>query len=365
MAILDRPLFQRRPTRDELMAYGLPAFANGGIVYANTGGLQMQSAELKPGGKVPGRRYYNKETGKFEVYQPEPETAITSVIEERPSFSSGALDSTLKLEAEKKTDVAPTEEMYDFDIELKEKPTPPEDLDKKIGKEEKELSDLEELKQKYLEKSKLYKEILGNPEEMNRRQGFLQLAQFGLNLASAQGSNFLDKVAKSAKDPLNAFAELGRKAYEDERAVSLLALEATEEDIKAAKEAELEKELAEIKGTDTTTFQKDLALIQSTLTDLDPLDQVKIAKGLRLGETDEDKIQSTFELLLPLPLYTGKEDAAMAKAIELVTGQKPTTNVANTDLTAIGQDSAGKTVYQNKQGQYVYGDGSLYEEPKE
>ena len=32
MAILDRPLFQRRPTKDELRGYGLPAFANGGIV---------------------------------------------------------------------------------------------------------------------------------------------------------------------------------------------------------------------------------------------------------------------------------------------------------------------------------------------
>ena len=51
MAILDRPLFQRRPTKDELMAYGLPAFANGGIVY-----------KFADGGKVPGRKYYNKET---------------------------------------------------------------------------------------------------------------------------------------------------------------------------------------------------------------------------------------------------------------------------------------------------------------
>ena len=49
MAILDRPLFQRRPTREELMAYGLPAFANGGIVY-----------KFADGGKVPGRKYYNK-----------------------------------------------------------------------------------------------------------------------------------------------------------------------------------------------------------------------------------------------------------------------------------------------------------------
>jgi len=39
MAILDRPLFQRRPTRDQLRGYGLPAFANGGIVqkFANGG----------------------------------------------------------------------------------------------------------------------------------------------------------------------------------------------------------------------------------------------------------------------------------------------------------------------------------------
>ena len=32
MAILDRPLFQRRPTTNQLRGYGLPAFANGGIV---------------------------------------------------------------------------------------------------------------------------------------------------------------------------------------------------------------------------------------------------------------------------------------------------------------------------------------------
>ena len=32
MAILDRPLFQRRLTKDQLRAYGIPAFANGGIV---------------------------------------------------------------------------------------------------------------------------------------------------------------------------------------------------------------------------------------------------------------------------------------------------------------------------------------------
>ena len=80
MAILDRPMFQRRLTKDELRGYGIPAFANGGIVYANTGGIQMKSVDLKPGGKVPGRKYYNKETKQWEVYQPEPNTAITDFV---------------------------------------------------------------------------------------------------------------------------------------------------------------------------------------------------------------------------------------------------------------------------------------------
>ena len=363
MAILDRPLFQRRPTREELMAYGLPAFANGGIVYANTGGLQMQSAELKPGGKVPGRRYYNKETGKFEVYQPEPETAITSVIEERPSFSSGALDSTLKLEAEKKTDVVP-EVATEFTPELK--PIPEEEEDKK--KKQKEIESLDELKQKYLEKSELYKELLGNPEEMMKQQGFLQLAQFGLNLASAQGANFLDKVAKSAKDPLNAFAELGRKAYEDERAVNLLALEATEEDIAAEKEAQLEKELAEIEGTEGTKFQSDLATIQGLLPNLDPLEQVKIAKGLSLGETEEDRIQNTFKIVSALPVFQANPDLALQKSIELVRKGPQVDQVAQVaqeGLTAVGTDQEGKVVYQNQEGKFVYADGSSYVEPKE
>ena len=41
MAILDRPLFQRRLTKDQLRAYGIPAFANGGVVQ-----------KFAPGGEV-------------------------------------------------------------------------------------------------------------------------------------------------------------------------------------------------------------------------------------------------------------------------------------------------------------------------
>ena len=323
MAILDRPLFQRRPTRDELMAYGLPAFANGGIVYANTGGLQMQSAELKPGGKVPGRKYYNKETGKFEVYQPEPNTAITDLVTDTQYEDKILRDLETPPPVLTTTE---TEPLPEFTPELKPIPERKQKLmeeeeDKK--KKQKEIESLDELKQKYLEKSELYKELLGNPEEMIKQQGFLQLAQFGLNLASAQGANFLDKVAKSAKDPLNAFAELGRKAYEDERAIELLALEATEEDIATEKEAQLEKELAEIEGTEGTKFQSDLATIQGLLPKLDPLEQVKIAKGLRLADDEETQINSMTETLInSSALYAADPIKTKQIATEVVTGKK-------------------------------------------
>ena len=45
MAILDRPLFQRRPTKDELRGYGIPAFANGGAVdlgYTESGAISSK-----------------------------------------------------------------------------------------------------------------------------------------------------------------------------------------------------------------------------------------------------------------------------------------------------------------------------------
>jgi len=293
MAILDRPLFQRRATKDELRQYGIPAFANGGVVRMNKGGDPL---------------------GLFTPKDPiEPETAITNLVDENYK------DKILR-DLENSPTVVEQEPLPEFTPEVKPIPKKKQ----KLMEKQKEIESLDELKQKYLEKSELYKELLGNPKEMIKQQGFLQLAQFGLNLASAQGSNFLDKVAKSAKDPLNAFAELGRKAYEDERAIDLLALEATEGDIAAERKAELEKELAEIKGTEGTKFQSDLATIQGLLPQLPALEQVKIAKGLRLADDEQSQITSMTETLISSSaMYANDPVKTREIATEVVTGEKP------------------------------------------
>src|SRR5210317_709886 len=252
MAILDRPMFQRPLTKDQLRQYGIPAFANGGVVRMNKGG--DPSELFAPKGKGFEIQQEKKKKPKImlsDIFgdtniedRIEPETALTGVVDENykdkilrdlqnsspvlteqepstettESIESDATDSARRLEAEEKGGGS------------------------KKDDEPKPVDDTEELKKKYLKESKLLKEILGDNKEMVKRQGFLQLAQFGLNLASAQGSNFLDKVAKSAKDPLNAFAELGRKAFEDERAIELMALEQVRS--KEAADTEYERELA-------------------------------------------------------------------------------------------------------------------------
>jgi hypothetical protein len=73
--------------------------------------------------------------------------------------------------------------------------------------------------------------MLGDPKEMMKQQGLLQLAQFGLNLASARGGNLAEKIAKSATDPLQAFAQLASDASKDARAIDLAALKSAEEQL--------------------------------------------------------------------------------------------------------------------------------------
>ena len=96
---------------------------------------------------------------------------------------------------------------------------------------EKERNRISELEGLVRERSDLYKQILGDPREGLKQQGLLQLAQFGLNLASAKGGNFAEKIANSAKDPLQTFAALGREAIKDERAIDMLAIKGAEDEM--------------------------------------------------------------------------------------------------------------------------------------
>jgi hypothetical protein len=144
---------------------------------------------------------------------------------------------------------------------------------------------LERLRELAKERSALYKELIGDPEKMRRQQGFLQLAQFGLNLASARGGNLAEKIAKSAKDPLKTFAALAREAAQDERAIEVAAIEGAE------KQLALEKEL-EKKQDKEFAFENTVELISKYKTGGDKAEAINLA--LQIDDPDKEKL-STFE----------------------------------------------------------------------
>ncbi len=279
MAILDRPLFQRRPTMDQLRQYGLPAFANGGVVqrFDNGGDVnkpnfrepinvkqkfdeattEMLDPAVKQEAIKQGRFFspaaslkeqiallektiaYKEANGidasadkaelnnlKAQLVQEQKE--VTAIKEESTPVPKELTDALETGDTEKVKETLLTQEGPGQDIEIKAKIEEQENDRDPLGPEKDKLSELEALVR---ERSDLYKKILGDPKEGLKQQGLLQLAQFGLNLASARGGTFAEKIAKSAKDPLQTFAALGRESLKDERAIEMLAIKGAEDEM--------------------------------------------------------------------------------------------------------------------------------------
>jgi len=281
--ILNRPMFQRRLTKDELKAYGLPAFANGGVVQKFFVGGGVNKVEKEPGPTLPGAKapiypglmfkadaaarggtlggtegdttiadtvmetFEQKSLDKSDLNVAnlnvrQIESRIKELENQIQQKKSAGLDVSAeqaelnqlktklaeaqkaKLDAQKKVDQPTT---GDTETDATGTVTDKAPIDE-LTAEEDELSRLKTLA---LERSDLYKQMLGDPKEMMKQQGLLQLAQFGLNLASARGGNLAEKIAKSATDPLQAFAQLASDASKDARAIDLAAIKSAEEQL--------------------------------------------------------------------------------------------------------------------------------------
>jgi hypothetical protein len=82
-----------------------------------------------------------------------------------------------------------------------------------------------------------YEKLYGYDPDFLKGQAYQQLAQFGLNLASAKGGNTVQKIAESAKSPLATFAAIGAEAQKAKREGRLEAGKG------AIKEAEFERKI--------------------------------------------------------------------------------------------------------------------------
>jgi hypothetical protein len=307
MAILDRPLFKKRLSKDQLRQYGIPAFANGGFIEVTPGLSQAMlgdatalSSLVRSPEQILEQDYGS--VGKFLAGERGVEAARKKSTEEIL-----ALENALKLEEERKRKLkADAEAMRIVREKNKEQekkneedvPKPEGDLTDPDDAGDKERAKLQSLEELVKEKSAIYKNLIGDPKEMLRQQGFLQLAQFGLNLASAKGGNFAEKVANSAKDPLQTFAALGQQAMKDERAIDLLAIESAEADIARDKKFQQEQVL---KSFDKDTIDKYADIIKKANPDAN--EQEINQKTLNLlegksGKTDDEIKNDLFEELV-------------------------------------------------------------------
>ena len=89
----------------------------------------------------------------------------------------------------------------------------------KEGKKEKKITETitEDIKSGNMDemikdKITLFEKYLGKDTDKRKKGAvYNAMVEFGLNLASARGGNTMDKIARSAKDPLANFAEVGKQ----------------------------------------------------------------------------------------------------------------------------------------------------------
>ena len=365
MAILDRPLFKKRLSKDQLRQYGIPAFANGGIVgmgpgqsRAMTGGTMLASVpRVKTADEL--LEESQGSVGKFLVGQRFKDAALEKEKEAERLLLQAAASEKERLEKEKVDREASAKLRKNKEEKKNEEedvPKPEGDLTDPDDAGDKERAKLQSLEELVKEKSAIYKNLIGDPKEMLRQQGFLQLAQFGLNLASAKGGNFAEKVANSAKAPLQTFAALGQQAMKDERAIDLLAIESAEADIARDKKFQQEQVL---KNFDKDTIDKYAEIIKKANPDANEQEinqrTLNLLEG-KSGKTDNEIKNDLFEELVSTSATLAMLDPKTPEYLEtynsirnIVFGEG-----ATDDTIAVG------TIIQNDAGTKLRWDGKKF-----
>ena len=138
----------------------------------------------------------------------------------------------------------------------------------------------------------VFDKYLGDTKGRSKAAVYNAMVQFGLGLASARGGNLADKIARSAREPLAEFAKVGTALADRADKIKMAAVEQGLKQQQQEREFAQEKELAEMDATGGTDFQQNLATIQLMAPDLNSKDQIRLARGLKLGETRDEYIRN-------------------------------------------------------------------------
>lgn len=141
----------------------------------------------------------------------------------------------------------------------------------------------------------VFDRYLGDSKEKTKAGLYNAMVQFGLNLAQAKGGNFADKIARSAKEPMQEFARLGNALSERADKIKMAAVEQGLKREAEEREFEREKELTQIESEGGTDFQQNLTTIQTLAPNLSSVDQIKLARGLKTSPSKDEFILNNIQ----------------------------------------------------------------------
>jgi len=166
------------------------------------------------------------------------------------------------------------------------------------------------------ERIDIFEKYLGDGKDATRSGGFAALTEFGLNLASARGGNFMDKIARSAKDPLKTFTAIGMAAKDRADKIKMAGVEA------GIKADEAQKERDAASDPEGTTFQQNLSTLTAMFTGADgqlTIDQEDLVNMAKAGGTTSRKefLSTVVPSLVTKPDINTGETYTVEKATEI------------------------------------------------
>ena len=160
------------------------------------------------------------------------------------------------------------------------------------------------------DKIEIFEKYLGKDVDKRKKSaGYNAMIEFGLNLATARGGNLIDKISRSAKDPMAKFADVDKEILNRAEQIKMAGVEAgitaSEKEADRAIDQQAiaaDKEIQQMKNDATKMDRQQFMLEYSgkLLTDSDALKQVlapyKDEDGnLMEGYTTDAIIKGTLE----------------------------------------------------------------------
>ena len=236
--------------------------------------------------------------------------------------------------------------------------TGPRKIEKEDKVTEEVITDINKgnLDEMITEKIDLFKEKLGSGKGRMKTAGFGLLTEIGLNLMQAKGGNFLDKLSRSAKNPLATFTKIGQAINDRMDKITMAGIESGVKSFEAEEDRKLTRKqieqqakpddvrtleyLQQLPGIKNLPIEQIIRLSKNKAIMSDQEFYQELALNLTQGDPNitAAEIEAIFEAIKAGSPSGGGETMTIEEQITILKGQDKTDSEIKEALIAIGED---------------------------